>query len=58
MIDLLLPETDAGVLVQLVLATVLFGGLLWWLWANKDARIFIIGLWVVVFGFMGVRALH
>ena len=58
MIDILLPRTDAGVFVQLAIATVLFAGLTWRLWANRDARVFVAGLWIVTIGLMGVRALH
>ncbi len=56
--DLLLPRTDAGVLAQLIIATVVFAALTWRLWHNKDARIFVIGLWVLTYGAMGVRAIH
>ena len=56
--DLLLPTTDAGVAAQVVIATIVFAGLLWRLWANKDARIFVIGMAMLTFGAMGVRALH
>ena len=58
MVDLLLPRTDAGVLVQLVMATIVLAALTLRFWRNTDARIFVIGLWVVTFGLMGVRALH
>ena len=56
--DLLLPRTDAGVLVQLVIATIVFAFTLRRFWRNRDARIFIIGLWTITYAFMGVRALH
>ncbi len=58
MIDVLLPRTDAGVLVQLVIATVVFAVLVWRFRRNRDARIFVVGLWVMAVGLMGVRALH
>lgn len=56
--DLLLPRTDAGVLVQFVVVTTLFAALVWRLWRNTDARIFVIGLWVLAYGAMGIRAIH
>jgi lipoprotein signal peptidase len=56
--DLLLPTTDAGVAAQVVIAATVFAGLVWRLWANRDARIFVIGLAMLTFGAMGVRALH
>jgi hypothetical protein len=57
-IDILLPRTDAGVAVQLIVAAVLFIAALVRFWRNRDARIFIVGLWVITFSFMGVRAIH
>ena len=56
--DLILPTTDAGVIAQLVFAAIVFASLLWRFWRNKDARVFIIGLSVLTFSLMGVRALH
>lgn len=58
MLDILLPRTDAGVAFQVALATVVFAGLAWRYWRNRDARIFVIGLWLVTYGAMGVRAIH
>lgn len=58
MLDLLLPRTDAGVLAQLIIATIVFALMTWRFWSNKDARIFVIGLWVMTYAAMGVRALH
>ena len=58
MIDLLLPRTDAGVLFQLVAASAVFVLVVWRWWRNRDVRIFVIGLWVLTMGLMGVRALH
>lgn len=56
--DLLLPRTDAGVLAQVIVATAVFAGLTWRFRRNKDVRIFVIGLWVLTYGAMGVRAIH
>ena len=58
MIEILLPRTDAGVTVQFVIATVVFALVLWRAWRSKDARIFVIGLWLVTYAGMGLRALH
>ncbi len=58
MLDILLPRTDAGVVFQAVAATVVFATLTWRFRANKDARIFVIGLWVATYGVMGMRAIH
>ena len=56
--DILLPRTDAGVTFQFVVATAILGLLLWRVWRNKDARIFVIGLWLLTYGAMGIRTIH
>ena len=58
MMDLLLPTTDAGVILQLAVVTVVAALVLWRIRRNPDARLFVIGLWVLSIGAMGVRALH
>ena len=58
MIEILLPRTDAGVVVQFVLATLILSLVIWRLWKRKDARLFVIGLWLVTYAGMGLRALH
>jgi hypothetical protein len=57
-LDFLLPATDAGVAVQAaVWATVSVGGLIATR-RNKDLRLLVIGLSVLILGLMGVRAIH
>ena len=58
MIDILLPRTDGGVFLQLAAATALTGVVLWRIRHMKEARIFVLGLWVLSIGAMGIRALH
>ncbi len=58
MTDLMLPRTDAGVLFQLAAATVVFAVVTRMVWRNRYARVFVIGLWVLTYGLMGVRAVH
>jgi len=58
MIDLLLPATDAGVAAQAIAATIVFAAATWWTRKNSDVRLVVIGLWLVAYGAMGVRALH
>lgn len=58
MIDLILPRTDGGVLAQLVVVTVLFATATWLARRHKDVRVLVIGLWLLAYGGMGVRALH
>lgn len=58
MTDLLLPRTDAGVLFQLVAATVIFAVVTRTVWRNRDARLFVVGLWILTYALMGVRAVH
>lgn len=58
MIDIFLPSTDGGVLFQLVLWTALTGFAVRRTRQNKDYRILAIGVSLLVFSLMGVRALH
>ncbi len=58
MTDLLLPRTDAGVLVQIIVVTAVFALATIAMRRNRDVRILMIGMWVATYGFMGVRALH
>ena len=57
-LDILLPSTDMGVAIQTLAAVVVFGLALWKFWRNPDARLLTIGVGLVLFGFMGFRALH
>lgn len=58
LLDLLLPKTDLGVLVQIGLLVVLFAVALWRLWSRSELRLLVIGLGLLAFGFVGLRALH
>jgi hypothetical protein len=58
MIDIFLPSTDGGVLFQLVLWTTLTGVAVHRTRQNKDYRILTIGVSLLVYSLMGVRALH
>ncbi|GBE24937.1 hypothetical protein BMS3Bbin02_01219 [bacterium BMS3Bbin02] len=58
MIDIFLPSTDGGVLFQLVLWTALTGVAIRRTRQNKDYRVLVIGVSLLVFSLMGVRALH
>ncbi len=58
MTDLLLPRTDGGVLVQvLVVVPLLVGGLVA-VRRQRELRTFVLGVLLVTVGFMGLRALH
>lgn len=57
-VDILLPSTDAGVAIQLVVFIGLLALMLWRFWRNPDARLLTFGLGLVVLGLMGFRALH
>lgn len=56
--DLLLPRTDLGVGIQVVV--VLVGGsiVFWRLRSVREARLVVLGSGLVVLGLMGLRALH
>lgn len=58
MIDLLLPRTDAGVGVQLVIATIVFATATWLLRHRPEWRMLSIGAWVATYGLMALRTLH
>lgn len=57
-VDLLLPETDGGVLVQLLVLVGMIGLGLWLTRRNKDWRLVVIGVGLVGLGLIGFRALH
>jgi hypothetical protein len=57
-LNLLLPETDGGVVAQLVLLLVIWSIALWRLWRRPDSRLVVLGAGVVALGLMGLRALH
>ncbi len=58
LLDLLLPRTDAGVLVQTLLAGVIFATLLAVVWRWREARVFVAGAGVLALALMGLRAVH
>ncbi len=58
MIELLLPRTDAGVVVQAVVAVVIIGLALWFARRRPDARLLVIGVAVLTAALFGLRAVH
>jgi len=58
MLDLLLPRTDTGVIVQLVSLAVATAAALAVSWRHSEWRLLIIGAAVFLLGIMGVRAIH
>lgn len=56
--DLLLPSTDAGVVVQAVLAAVILGSLWWSTRDHRDVRLFVAGLTILTLAAFGMRAVH
>ncbi|MGI9667997.1 MAG: hypothetical protein ACR2N2_13025 [Acidimicrobiia bacterium] len=58
MIELLLPRTDAGVAVQLVLWLVLTAVAVVLLRHHRDWRLLVIGVSLFGLGLMAVRAIH
>ena len=58
MTDLLLPRTDAGVVVQVVILAAVFALALWAARRNRDAMVFVGGLAVFTGGLLALRTLH
>ncbi len=58
MLDFLLPSTDGGVALQLAIWYLLSAAALWFTRHNKDFRLLAIGVSVLTFGIMAVRAIH
>ncbi len=58
MVDLLLPTTDAGADAQIVVAAVLGTLAVVAVRRNRDARLFAVGLTVLVVAVMAFRAVH
>lgn len=58
MTEFILPRTDGGVVVQVaVLGLLLATG--WWATRRRpDARLLLIGVGLVLFGLIGLRAAH
>ncbi len=58
MTDLLLPQTDGGVLAQLVIVTVAGPVLLWLVRHRPEVRVLAAGALITAYAAMGLRALH
>lgn len=58
MLDLLLPSTDGGVAIQFVIWLALSAAALWFTRRHKDLRLLAIGLSVLTFGLLAIRAIH
>ena len=59
LLDLLLPETDRGATIQIVVAAVFWAVMIGWsLRWRREYRLFVIGLAVVTFAWFGARAIH
>lgn len=56
--DLLLPATDAGVLVQLVLVAIVASVVSVIARRNRDVRLAVVGLTVLTVGLLALRAVH
>ncbi len=58
MIDLLLPRTDAGVLVQAVVALIIFVVALYAVRRDPDLRTFVIGMGTITAAWFALRTVH
>ena len=56
--DILLPKTDFGVLVQLLVLGLGFAALLRFAWSRPNARLIVIGVGLILLGLFGLRAIH
>lgn len=57
--DLLLPRTDMGALVQLVIVFVVFPPLIWLaVRRERDVGVFVTGIFVLLLGLMALRTVH
>lgn len=56
--DLVLPTTDAGVLAQVIVITLVFALLSWLTRRHAEGRLLVLGLWLTTYGAIGLRALH
>ena len=57
-LDILLPRTDAGVVLQLLAIVVVLVISLWRFWSITELRLVVLGLGLVILGLLGIRALH
>lgn len=58
MIDLLLPRTDAGVALQVVVATVLFTSAAVAVRRHRELLVFVLGLATMTAAWFALRAVH
>ena len=58
MIEVVLPRTDGGVLAQFVVVSIAAVVALIGLWRWRDLRVLVIGVAVLAYGVMAVRAVH
>ena len=56
--DILLPATDTGVLVQVVVWTALLVLGIIVTRRNRDVRLLVVGIGILGYGLMAVRAIH
>ena len=56
--SLLLPTTDAGVVLQVALVAVVTGLLVWRLRRDRDVTRLVVGVALLLLGAIAVRALH
>ncbi len=57
-LQLLLPRTDGGVLVQVIIFTVIVGGALAAVRRDPELRLLVIGVGVLGLAFLAARSLH
>ncbi len=58
MSEVLFPRTDAGVLAQVVVVVAITVPALWAARRSKDAVALVLGLFLVIMAFFGLRTLH
>jgi hypothetical protein len=56
--ELVLPRTDAGALVQLVVAICVFAPARWFVRQDRDLRAFVAGLATLTFAWFALRTVH
>lgn len=58
LLDFVLPSTDAGVFAQASITAAVLGAALWFVRKRPEPRIFVLGLAVLAFSLMALRAVH
>lgn len=58
MYDLLLPETDGGVIAQAIIFIVVVSLALRLVWHREEWRVFVIGVLVLGISLIGLRGVH